>query len=95
MTCARYLVCAHVWLTQIKTDLFGVGMSRVAPRKLHFPMEKVIVTVNEHGNTSAASVPLALDVAARDGRIKPRDLLMLEAFGGGLTWRSALIRFKV
>lgn len=52
----------------------------------------IIVTVGEHGNTAAASVPLALDVAIRDGRIKPSDLLLLEAFGGGLTWGSALVR---
>jgi 3-oxoacyl-[acyl-carrier-protein] synthase-3 len=61
-------------------------------RKLHFPMERIIVTVGEHGNISAASVPLALDVGIRDGRIKPRDLLLLEAFGGGFTWGSALLR---
>jgi 3-oxoacyl-[acyl-carrier-protein] synthase-3 len=52
----------------------------------------VIVTVGQHGNTSAASVPLALDVGVRDGRIKPGQLLLLEAFGGGFTWGSALIR---
>jgi 3-oxoacyl-[acyl-carrier-protein] synthase-3 len=61
-------------------------------RKLRLPMERVIVTVREHGNTSAASVPLALDVAIRDGRVKPGQLLMLEAFGGGFTWGSALVR---
>jgi 3-oxoacyl-[acyl-carrier-protein] synthase-3 len=53
----------------------------------------VIVTVQDHGNTSAASVPLALDVGVRDGRIKRGDLILLEAFGGGLTWGSALIRY--
>jgi 3-oxoacyl-[acyl-carrier-protein] synthase-3 len=57
------------------------------------PMEKVILTVAKYGNTSAASVPMALDVAVRDGRIKRGDLLLLEAFGGGFTWGSALIRF--
>jgi 3-oxoacyl-[acyl-carrier-protein] synthase-3 len=62
-------------------------------RKLGMPMERVVVTVEEHGNTSAASVPLALDVAVRDGRIKPGELLLLEAFGGGFTWGSALVRF--
>jgi len=51
------------------------------------------VTVDEHGNTSAASVPLALDTAVRDGRIKRGELLLLEAFGGGFTWGSALIRY--
>ena len=51
------------------------------------------VTVQDHGNTSAASVPMALDVAVRDGRIKRGDMLLLEAFGGGFTWGSALIRY--
>ncbi len=62
-------------------------------RKLGLPMERVVVTVDRHGNTSAASVPLALDVAVRDGRIRPGELLLLEAFGGGFTWGSALVRF--
>ena len=62
-------------------------------RKLKMPMERVVVTVAQHGNTSAASVPLALDVAVRDGRIQRGDLLMLEAFGGGFTWGSALVRY--
>ncbi len=51
------------------------------------------MTVDRHGNTSAASVPLALDEAVRDGRIKRGDLLLLEAFGGGFTWGSALVKF--
>lgn len=62
-------------------------------RKLDLPMERVVVTVDRHGNTSAASVPLALNQAVRDGRIQPGDVLMLEAFGGGFTWGSALIRY--
>jgi len=62
-------------------------------RKLKMPMERVVVTVAKHGNTSAASVPLALDVAVRDGRIQRGDMLMLEAFGGGFTWGSALVRY--
>ncbi len=62
-------------------------------RKLDLPMERVVVTIQEHGNTSAASVPLALDLAVRDGRIKRGDLLLLEAFGGGFTWGSALVRY--
>jgi len=61
-------------------------------RKLDMPMEKVIVTIQDHGNTSTASVPLALDAGVRDGRIKPGSLLLLEAFGGGVTWGSALVR---
>jgi 3-oxoacyl-[acyl-carrier-protein] synthase III len=62
-------------------------------RKLSLPVEKVIVTVDQHANTSAASVPLALDVAVRDGRIKRGDLLVLEAMGGGFTWGASVIRY--
>ena len=61
-------------------------------RKLGLPPEKVIVTVDRHANTSAASVPLALDTAVRDGRIKPGDLIVLEAMGGGFTWGACLLR---
>jgi 3-oxoacyl-[acyl-carrier-protein] synthase-3 len=61
-------------------------------RKLGLPPEKVIVTVDHHANTSAASVPLAFDVAMRDGRIKSGDLVMMEAMGGGFTWGASLIR---
>ena len=57
------------------------------------PMERVIVTIDTQGNTSAASVPLALDTGIRDGRVKRGQLLLLEAFGGGFTWGSALIRY--
>ncbi len=64
-----------------------------AAKKLDMPMERVIVTVDEHANTSAASIPLALDVAVRDGRIKRGELLLFEAFGAGFTWGSALLRF--
>lgn len=62
-------------------------------RKLGFPMERMVVTVDRHANTSAASVPLALAEAVGDGRIKRGDLLLLEAMGGGFTWGSALVRF--
>jgi 3-oxoacyl-[acyl-carrier-protein] synthase-3 len=62
-------------------------------KKLGLPPEKVIVTVDRHANTSAASVPLALDVAVRDGRIKRGDLLVLEAMGGGFTWGAAALRY--
>jgi 3-oxoacyl-[acyl-carrier-protein] synthase III len=71
----------------------NIRIIEATARKLDLPMERVIVTVQEHGNTSAASVPLALDVAVRDGRIRPGELLLLEAFGGGFTWGSALIRY--
>ena len=71
----------------------NIRIIQATAKKLGMPMEKVIVTVQDHGNTSAASVPLALDVGVRDGRIKRGDLILLEAFGGGLTWGSALIRY--
>ena len=62
-------------------------------RKLGLAPERVVVTVDEHANTSAASVPLALDVAVRDGRIKRGDLIVLEAMGGGFTWGAAVVRY--
>jgi len=62
-------------------------------RKLGLPSDKVIVTVGEHANTSAASVPLALDAAVRDGRIKRGDIVVLEAMGGGFTWGAAVLRY--
>jgi 3-oxoacyl-[acyl-carrier-protein] synthase III len=71
----------------------NIRIIQATARKLDMPMERVIVTVQDHGNTSAASVPLALDVAVRDGRIKRGELLLLEAFGGGFTWGSALVRY--
>lgn len=61
-------------------------------RKLHLAPEKVVVTVDQHANTSAASVPLALDTAVKNGRIKPGDLIVLEAMGGGFTWGAAVVR---
>jgi len=61
-------------------------------RKLDLPFEKVVVTLDRHANTSAASVPLAFDVAAKDGRIRPGHLVMLEAMGGGFTWGASLLR---
>ncbi len=61
--------------------------------KLGIAPEKVVITVDRHGNTSAASIPLALDAAVKDGRIKPGNLVMIEAIGGGFTWGSALIRW--
>ena len=62
-------------------------------KKLGMSMDHVVVTVHEHGNTSAASVPLALNEAVRDGRIKRGETILLEAFGGGFTWGSALIKY--
>jgi 3-oxoacyl-[acyl-carrier-protein] synthase-3 len=77
------------WLVPHQANL---RLIQAIAKKLRFPMERTLVTVQDHGNTSAASVPIALDVGIRDGRIKPRDLLLLEAFGGGFTWGSALVR---
>ena len=62
-------------------------------RKLKLPLDKLIVTVDEHGNTSAASIPLALDVAVRSGKVKPGDTVMLEGVGGGFTWGAVLLDF--
>jgi 3-oxoacyl-[acyl-carrier-protein] synthase-3 len=70
----------------------NIRIIQATAKRLGLPMEKVIVTVQDHGNTSAASVPLALDVAIRDGRIKPGQLVLMEAFGGGFTWGSVLMR---
>jgi len=78
------------WLVPHQANL---RIIQATARKLELPMEKVIVTVQDHGNTSAASVPLALDVGIQDGRVKRGDLVVLEAFGGGFTWGSALIRY--
>ena len=61
-------------------------------KKLGLPPERVVLTVDQHANTSAASVPLALDLAVRDGRIKRGDLVVLEAMGGGFTWGAAVLR---
>jgi 3-oxoacyl-[acyl-carrier-protein] synthase-3 len=71
----------------------NIRIIEATARKLDIPAERVIVTIAEHGNTSAASVPLALDVAVRDGRVKRGDNILLEAFGGGFTWGSALIKY--
>jgi 3-oxoacyl-[acyl-carrier-protein] synthase III len=71
----------------------NIRIIQATAKKLDMPMERVVMTVQDHGNTSAASVPMALDVAVRDGRIKAGDLLLMEAFGGGFTWGSALVRW--
>ena len=62
-------------------------------KRLDMPMDRVVVTVDKHGNTSSASVPLALDEAVRSGKVQRGQLLLLEAFGGGFTWGSALLRY--
>ena len=71
----------------------NIRILQATAKKLDMPMDKVVVTVDKHGNTSAASIPLALDVAVRDGRIKRGDVILMEAFGGGFTWGSALIKY--
>jgi 3-oxoacyl-[acyl-carrier-protein] synthase III len=78
------------WLVPHQANL---RIIQAIAKKLQLPMERVILTVQDQGNTSAASVPLALDKAVRDGRIKRGDMLLLEAFGGGFTWGSALVRY--
>jgi 3-oxoacyl-[acyl-carrier-protein] synthase III len=78
------------WLIPHQANL---RIIQAAARKLALPMEQVVVTVREHGNTSAASIPLALDTAVRDGRIRRGQTLLLETFGGGFTWGSALVRY--
>jgi 3-oxoacyl-[acyl-carrier-protein] synthase-3 len=71
----------------------NVRIIKATARRLGMSMDRVVLTVQDHGNTSAASVPLALDTAIRDGRIKRGDLLLLEAFGGGFTWGASLVRY--
>jgi len=71
----------------------NIRIINATAKKLSMSMDHVVVTVHEHGNTSAASVPLALNEAVRDGRIKRGETILLEAFGGGFTWGSALIKY--
>jgi 3-oxoacyl-[acyl-carrier-protein] synthase-3 len=71
----------------------NIRIMQSTARKLKVPLEKLIVTVNEHGNTSAASIPLALDEAVRSGKIARGDTLMLEGVGGGFTWGAALLDY--
>ncbi len=71
----------------------NIRIIKATAKKLKMAMDHVVVTVDEHGNTSAASVPLALDTAVRDGRIKRGETLMLEAFGGGFTWGTVLLKY--
>ena len=70
----------------------NIRIIQATAKRLGLPMEKVILTVQDHGNTSAASVPMALDVGIRDGRFKKGQLVLMEAFGGGFTWGSVLMR---
>ena len=77
------------WLIPHQANL---RIIQATAKRLDLPMEKVILTVQDHGNTSAASVPMALDVGIRDGRVKKGQLILMEAFGGGFTWGSVLMR---
>jgi 3-oxoacyl-[acyl-carrier-protein] synthase-3 len=70
----------------------NIRIMKSTARKLHLPLEKMVVTVDQHGNTSAASIPLALDTAVRDGRIKPGHNVLMEGVGGGFTWGAVLAR---
>src|SRR5690606_32442074 len=78
------------WLIPHQANL---RIIQATAKRLEVPMEKVILTVQDHGNTSAASVPMALDVGVRDGRIQRGQLILMEAFGGGFTWGSVLMRY--
>ncbi len=71
----------------------NIRILQATAKKLDMSMDRVVVTVDKHGNTSAASIPLALDTAVRDGRIQRGDVILMEAFGGGFTWGSALIKY--
>jgi 3-oxoacyl-[acyl-carrier-protein] synthase-3 len=78
------------WLIPHQANL---RIIQATAKRVGLPMEKVVQTVQFHGNTSAASIPLALDVAVRDGRVQRGQLLLFDAFGGGFTWGSALLRY--
>lgn len=78
------------WLVPHQANLRIISATA---KKLNMSMDQVVITVDKHGNTSAASIPLALDVAVRDGRIRKNEVVLLEAFGGGFTWGSALLRY--
>lgn len=89
---------AHNHITPDKIDWLiphqaNIRIIESTAKKLGMDMDRVVVTVDRHGNTSAASIPLALDEAVRDGRIKRGQMLLIEAMGGGLTWGAALVRF--
>jgi len=78
------------WLVPHQANL---RIIKAAAKKLSMPMEQVVVTLDKHGNTSAATIPTALDEAIRDGRIKRGQTILMEAFGSGFTWGSALIKY--
>ena len=72
--------------------MIDIRIIQSTAKKLKLPMEKVVLTVHNHGNTSAASIPLALDAGVRSGQIKPEQTLMLEGVGGGFTWGAVLLK---
>ena len=78
------------WLVPHQANLRIMAMTAA---KLGIPMDRVVVTVQDHGNTSAASIPMALSVAATEGRLRPGDVLLMEAIGGGLAWGAAVVRW--
>jgi 3-oxoacyl-[acyl-carrier-protein] synthase-3 len=85
------MTCADIdWLIPHQAN---IRIMEATAKKLGLSMNKVVVTVAQHGNTSAASIPLALDTAVRDGRIQPGQHVMLEAVGGGFTWGAILLRW--
>jgi len=89
---ANNVVAAQIdWLVPHQAN---IRIIQATAEKLNLPMDKVVVTVDRHGNTSAASIPLALDEAVRGGRIQKGQLLLIEAMGGGLTWGAALVRYS-
>jgi 3-oxoacyl-[acyl-carrier-protein] synthase-3 len=90
MDAAGLPMSALDWLVPHQAN---IRILQTTARRLDLPMEKIVITVASHGNTSAASVPLALDTAVRDGRIRKGQHVMLEGVGGGFTWGGLLLRF--
>jgi 3-oxoacyl-[acyl-carrier-protein] synthase-3 len=78
------------WLVPHQANL---RIIQATAKRLDLPIEKVILTVQDHGNTSSASIPMALDVGIQDGRIQRGQLILMEAFGGGFTWGTVLMRY--
>ncbi|UOD33682.1 ketoacyl-ACP synthase III [Massilia violaceinigra] len=90
-------VLEHAGMTAAQVDWLvphqaNIRIMKSTAKKLGLPLDKMVVTVDQHGNTSAASIPLALDIAVRDGRIKAGDNVMMEGVGGGFTWGAVLVR---
>ena len=90
MQSAGFELAAVDWLVPHQAN---VRIIEAAAQSLGLPMDKVVVTVDRHANTSAATIPLALDVAVNDGRIKPGDVVMLQAFGAGFAWSGAVVKW--